>query len=548
MSLTKKITKIKKIKKTKTKSTKKSQCRISDTKSKSTKSKSTKSKPTYKNTNKNTNVNDNKLIDINNKKLLKNEENLEQTIFVIVNHEYINPFNTLTKEYIDTYLVPQLKVKPIKELKELIVIYDILLQQLVQAQTEFIKQSHIKNVFGVNVKIIKQKYPNMHGGKLKNKSVTKQTTNISCKTLSINNKYHCTESDIKQLLIKLAPNYEYINFKESYPINEWQHIQPIMFNICKYSVDTNVYGMQRPNYLDKNQMFNVMSILLYKYNVTRYITVDNNYTEQIVWNDVVKTLVDKPKPITEYYNRKIIDFTSFTPHNALWFLKNFIKPNTNTVLHCTAGFGRTGSVVLLYSIYEKIRALMFELVSNNMIDKNNNFTTSIASILDYDINIPIDTHINIPTDNEFTNKKDKHNIFTQSSNNLLFDLLNTIYPPSPNITESPAIEVFHGNKQLLALRINTIKFVSLLCICQDFNYKTEVISKILKLQVSMQVFIKNKIQNLAITITQPFSTYVSYMLTSKTKIKFLLFSLLNDELLDTSNEFNILLNNVAKFL
>ena len=548
MSLTKKITKRKKIKKTKTKSTKKSQCRISDTKSKSTKSKSTKSKPTYKNTNKNTNVNDNKLIDINNKKLLKNEENLEQTIFVIVNHEYINPFNTLTKEYIDTYLVPQLKVKPIKELKELIVIYDILLQQLVQAQTEFIKQSHIKNVFGVNIKIIKQKYPNMHGGKLKNKSVTKQTTNISCKTLSINNKYHCTESDIKQLLIKLAPNYEYINFKESYPINEWQHIQPIMFNICKYSVDTNVYGMQRPNYLDKNQMFNVMSILLYKYNVTRYITVDNNYTEQIVWNDVVKTLVDKPKPITEYYNRKIIDFTSFTPHNALWFLKNFIKPNTNTVLHCTAGFGRTGSVVLLYSIYEKIRALMFELVSNNMIDKNNNFTTSIASILDYDINIPIDTHINIPTDNEFTNKKDKHNIFTQSSNNLLFDLLNTIYPPSPNITESPAIEVFHGNKQLLALRINTIKFVSLLCICQDFNYKTEVISKILKLQVSMQVFIKNKIQNLAITITQPFSTYVSYMLTSKTKIKFLLFSLLNDELLDTSNEFNILLNNVAKFL
>ena len=258
MSLTKKITKIKKIKKTKTKSTKKSQCRISDTKSKSTKSKSTKSKstkskPTYKNTNKNTNVNDNKLIDINNKKLLKNEENLEQTIFVIVNHEYINPFNTLTKEYIDTYLVPQLKVKPIKELKELIVIYDILLQQLVQAQTEFINQSHIKNVFGVNVKIIKQKYPNMHGGKLKNKSVTKQTTNISCKTLSINNKYHCTESDIKQLLIKLAPNYEYINFKESYPINEWQHIQPIMFNICKYSVDTNVYGMQRPNYLDKNQ-------------------------------------------------------------------------------------------------------------------------------------------------------------------------------------------------------------------------------------------------------------------------------------------------------
>ena len=543
MSLTKKITKRKKIKKTKTKSTKKSQCRIIDTKSKSTKS-----KPTYKNTNKNTNVNDNKLIDINNKKLLKNEENLEQTIFVIVNHEYINPFNTLTKEYIDTYLVPQLKVKPIKELKELIVIYDILLQQLVQAQTEFINQSHIKNVFGVNVKIIKQKYPNMHGGKLKNKSVTKQTTNISCKTLSINNKYHCTESDIKQLLIKLAPNYEYINFKESYPINEWQHIQPIMFNICKYSVDTNVYGMQRPNYLDKNQMFNVMSILLYKYNVTRYITVDNNYTEQIVWNDVVKTLVDKPKPITEYYNRKIIDFTSFTPHNALWFLKNFIKPNTNTVLHCTAGFGRTGSVVLLYSIYEKIRALMFELVSNNMIDKNNNFTTSIASILDYDINIPIDTHINIPTDNEFTNKKDKHNIFTQSSNNLLFDLLNTIYPPSPNITESPAIEVFHGNKQLLALRINTIKFVSLLCICQDFNYKTEVISKILKLQVSMQVFIKNKIQNLAITITQPFSTYVSYMLTSKTKIKFLLFSLLNDELLDTSNEFNILLNNVAKFL
>ena len=548
MSLTKKITKIKKIKKTKTKSTKKSQCRISDTKSKSTKSKSTKSKPIYKNTNKNTNVNDNKLIDINNKKLLKNEENLEQTKFVIVNHEYINPFNTLTKEYIDTYLVPQLKVKPIKELKELIVIYDILLQQLVQAQTEFIKQSHIKNVFGVNVKIIKQKYPNMHGGKLKNKSVTKQTTNISCKTLSINNKYHCTESDIKQLLIKLAPNYEYINFKESYPINEWQHIQPIMFNICKYSVDTNVYGMQRPNYLDKNQMFNVMSILLYKYNVTRYITVDNNYTEQIVWNDVVKTLVDKPKPITEYYNRKIIDFTSFTPHNALWFLKNFIKPNTNTVLHCTAGFGRTGSVVLLYSIYEKIRALMFELVSNNMIDKNNNFTTSIASILDYDINIPIDTHINIPTDNEFTNKKDKHNIFTQSNNNLLFDLLNTIYSPSPNITESPTIEVFHGNKQLLALRINTIKFVSLLCICQDFNYKTEVISKILKLQVSMQVFIKNKIQNLAITITQPFSTYVSYMLTSKTKIKFLLFSLLNDELLDTSNEFNILLNNVAKFL
>jgi hypothetical protein len=64
----------------------------------------------------------------------------------------------------------------------------------------------------------------------------------------------------------------------------------------------------------------------------------------------------------------------------------------------------------------------------------------------------------------------------------------------------------------------------------------------------MQVFIKNKIQNLAITITQPFSTYVSYMLTSKTKIKFLLFSLLNDELLDTSNEFNILLNNVAKYL
>jgi len=183
-----------------------------------------------------------------------------------------------------------------------------------------------------------------------------------------------------------------------------------------------------------------------------------------------------------------------------------------------------------------------------MIDKNNNFTTSIASILDYDINIPIDTHINIPKDNEFTNKKDKHNIFTQSSNNLLFDLLNTIYPPSPNITKSPAIEVFHGNKQLLALRINTIKFVSLLCICQDFNYKTEVISKILKLNVSMHVFIKNKIQNLAITITQPFSTYVSYMLTSKTKIKFLLFSLLNDELLDTSNEFNILLNNVAKFL
>ena len=38
------------------------------------------------------------------------------------------------------------------------------------------------------------------------------------------------------------------------------------------------------------------------------------------------------------------------------------------------------------------------------------------------------------------------------------------------------------------------------------------------------------------------------MLTSKTKIKFLLFSLLNDELLDTSNELNILLNNIAKLL
>ncbi len=464
---------------------------------------------------------------MNNNIINKNNDLISQRVFTIVNHNYINPYNSLNDNYINNYIISQLKVKTIKELDNMILIYNDLLLKFNNAQKFFIKKNlKLLTIKGGskeksnNKKLELEKKSNNKKLESEKKSNIKKLENklnicniVKYTTLKLKKKNKYSYKNIKKIINLIKPkNYNNILYEEIYYLDDWQRIEQTRLNSCKYNKNTNVYGMQRPNYINKNQMFNIMSILVYNYNITRYITLDENYSEKIVWKDIINMSTNKNS--FEFYDRKIIDFTSYTPHNAYWLLNNLVKVNTNTLVHCTAGFGRTGSVILLQLIYEKIYSEMFELVANHMVNKSN--LENISKILDFDIN-------------------------SNNINNIYYNSLNEIYPASTGLYESPAEEIFEGNKQLLAFRINTIKLTSLLYICKNFNFKPKIIDIIMNLKVVMNIYFNSYSQIMNITIKQPFYTYVEYILDSTNNIKNIFFNISDNELKNENDELNILL-------
>jgi len=130
---------------------------------------------------------------------------------------------------------------------------------------------------------------------------------------------------------------------EFYPTENWQHLKALK----SYPA---IFGMQKPtDNCDKLLQF--FRFLASK-GIRRYACLQCAANEPVVWS-----VVKKEHDECVFYNHQIQDYQPFTFENAMSILAR-IEADTITpiVFHCTAGFGRTGSVMYLILQYMRCRS------------------------------------------------------------------------------------------------------------------------------------------------------------------------------------------------
>jgi protein-tyrosine phosphatase len=109
-----------------------------------------------------------------------------------------------------------------------------------------------------------------------------------------------------------------------------------------------IFGMQNvPN--DCKELYQFMRFLREDNKIKRYACLQCGSNEEDMWKYVGLRVEGHEESF--FYNRQIQDYTSYTFENAMAILKLMHDGKDTIVFHCTAGWGRTGSVMFLILLY-----------------------------------------------------------------------------------------------------------------------------------------------------------------------------------------------------
>jgi protein-tyrosine phosphatase len=114
----------------------------------------------------------------------------------------------------------------------------------------------------------------------------------------------------------------------------------------------------------------ILNHLRLKYNILHYVNLNiKNRKEKEMWE---KYLPVQPKCV--YYHFEIIDMCSFSIRDAIYILFTFIPlmmKNEKIIIHCAAGYGRTGSTILLLTICHTLITYIKEYATLKKLNKSN---------------------------------------------------------------------------------------------------------------------------------------------------------------------------------
>lgn len=119
--------------------------------------------------------------------------------------------------------------------------------------------------------------------------------------------------------------------------------------------DADEDDVMRDSLSNLRALFHSYAWLMYKAGVQKLVSLELGEDEEYCWN-----LLRRLNPLTrdnmdiQFYDRHIEDMLNYTLENAMRLLGIYNDAlNFKYAIHCTAGFGRTGSVMLLLLVYHK---------------------------------------------------------------------------------------------------------------------------------------------------------------------------------------------------
>jgi protein tyrosine phosphatase len=135
--------------------------------------------------------------------------------------------------------------------------------------------------------------------------------------------------------------------EESYLVKSYQALK----SLKSYS---NIHGMQLISILDNNcaVVYKFLKFLQQVHNITYFVCLQCDYADDI--NIFWRQHMLKSSAPVYYFRRPIKDYNPYTYECAMQIIAliEYIGDN-RIVFHCTAGFGRTGSVMCLLLMYFK---------------------------------------------------------------------------------------------------------------------------------------------------------------------------------------------------
>jgi hypothetical protein len=131
--------------------------------------------------------------------------------------------------------------------------------------------------------------------------------------------------------------------EEAYSMDNWQKVKALHSH-------SGIFGMQNPKVSNCTALLKFFQYLA-SLGIRRYVCLQCADSEPAAWKTV-----EKQYDNAIFLNKQIQDYQSYTFENAMSILacleENYALP---TVFHCTAGFGRTGSVMYLILLYFKAK-------------------------------------------------------------------------------------------------------------------------------------------------------------------------------------------------
>jgi len=154
----------------------------------------------------------------------------------------------------------------------------------------------------------------------------------------------------KDSVIKRAPSFirqcrpyldNTVKSAEIYGSPHFQHLKALENH-------SYIFGMQNvPD--DCKELYQFMKFLREDKKIKRYVCLQCGPDEKDMWKYVGLRVEGHEDSL--FYNRQIEDYTSYTFENAMAILKLMHDGKDTIVFHCTAGWGRTGSVMFLILLY-----------------------------------------------------------------------------------------------------------------------------------------------------------------------------------------------------
>lgn len=204
----------------------------------------------------------------------------------------------------------------------------------------------------------------------------------------------------------------------------------------------NIFGMGKPKPLNEDhtteernmvrlEYLIMMNFLRVRHGIVNYVNIHvENPLENTTWNyglgrqtiDSGNYALGQPYP-HRYYHLEIEDMTSFTLRDAIYLLILFENDSKPILFHCAAGYGRTGSNILLLTLAKTLCGYLRNNQIQEALDfcRTYLFTNDFASLRTF-----LDNHYNNPDNKileEIFGPTDRElNFF----NNLLCHRMNTI--------------------------------------------------------------------------------------------------------------------------